>query len=127
MVEAGSLKRGDFVLLEGEPFRIDSMQSVVISRHSHTKIKMDLTGMFSGAKRSLSLSPHKAMEKVDIKRKHGQLIAKVSDELGQIMDMVDFTIRDARIPKELMEAMKEGDEVTYIEYGNRCLVLEARK
>ncbi|TKJ25559.1 MAG: hypothetical protein CEE41_04210 [Hadesarchaea archaeon B3_Hades] len=127
MAEVGSLRRGDVVLLEGEPFRVDSIQSVVISRHSHTKIKMDLTGMFSGAKKIMSLSPNKAMEKVDIKRKHGQLIAKISEDVGQIMDMMDYTIYEAHVPKDLMERMGEGDELIYIEYGGRVQVLEARK
>jgi len=127
MVNVGSLRRGDIVILEGEPFRVDSIQSVVISRHSHTKIKMDLTGMFSGAKKIMSLSPHKAMEKVDIKRKHGQLIAKISEDVGQVMDMVDYTIYEAHVPKDLMERMGEGDELIYIEYGGRVQVLEARK
>lgn len=127
MVEVGSLRRGDIVVLEGEPFRVDSIQSVVISKHSHTKIKMDLTGMFSGAKKIMSLSPHKAMEKVEIKRKHGQLIAKISEDVGQVMDMMDYTIYEAHVPKDLMERMGEGDELTYIEYGGRVQVLEARK
>ena len=127
MVEVGSLRRGDIVVLEGEPFRVDSIQSVVISRHSHTKIKMDLTGMFSGAKKVMSMSPHKTMEKVDIKRKHGQLIAKISEDVGQIMDMMDYTIYEAHVPKDLMERMGEGDELIYIEYGGRVQVLEARK
>lgn len=127
MVNVGSLRRGDVVLLEGEPFRVDSIQSVVISRHSHTKIKMELTGMFSGAKKIMSLSPHKTMEKVEIKRKHGQLIAKISEDVGQIMDMMDYTIYEAHVPKDLMERMGEGDELIYIEYGGRVQVLEARK
>lgn len=127
MVEVGSLRRGDIVILEGEPFRIDSIQSVVISRHSHTKIKMDLTGMFSGAKKVMSLSPHKTMEKVEIKRKHGQLIAKISEDVGQIMDLMDYTIHEAHVPKDLMERMGEGDELIYIEYGGRVQVLEAKK
>lgn len=127
MVEVGSLRRGDIVVLEGEPFRVDSIHSVVISKHSHTKIKMDLTGMFSGAKKIMSLSPHKAMEKVDIKRKNGQLIAKISDDVGQVMDMMDYTIYEARVPKDLMGRMGEGDELIYIEYGGRVQVLEARK
>lgn len=127
MVNVGSLRRGDVVLLEGEPFRIDSIHSVVISRHSHTKIKMELTGMFSGAKKIMSLSPHKTMEKVDIKRKHGQLIAKISEDVGQIMDMMDYTIYEAHVPKDLMERMGEGNELIYIEYGGRVQVLEARK
>jgi translation elongation factor P/translation initiation factor 5A len=127
MAEVGSLRKGDIVLLEGEPFRIDSIQSVVISRHSHTKIKMDLTGIFSGAKKILSLSPHKTMEKVDVRRKHGQLIAKISEDVGQVMDMMDYTIYEAHVPKDLMERMREGDELTYIEYGGRVQVLEVRK
>lgn len=127
MVEVGSLRRGDIVVLEGEPFRVDSIQSVVISKHSHTKIKMNLTGMFSGAKKIMSLSPHKAIEKVEIKRKHGQLIAKISEDVGQVMDMMDYTIYEAHVPKDLMDRMGEGDELIYIEYSGRVQVLEARK
>ena len=64
---------------------------------------------------------------MDIKRKHGQLIAKISEDVWQIMDMMDYTIHEAHVPKDLVERMGEGGELPYIEYGGRVQVLEARK
>ncbi len=127
MVAVGSLKRGHFVLLDGEPFKVDSTQSVVTGKHSHTKMKVNLTGVFNGAKRTLSLPPHKTVETADVNRKRGQLISKISEDVGQIMDLVDYKVYEARVAAELMAGLKEGDEVTYVEYGDRVRVLGTMK
>ncbi len=127
MVAVGSLKRGHCVLLDGEPFKVDSIHSVVTGKHSHTKMKVNLTGVFNGAKRMLSLPPHKTVEAADVNRKRGQLISKISEDVGQIMDLVDYTVYEARVAAELMAGLKEGDEVTYVEYGDRVRVLGTMK
>lgn len=126
MVEAGSLKKGDCVEIEGEPFRVEGVQSVVTSRHSHAKMKMEAHGMFSGSKKVLSIPHDATFDKVDLIRKHGQLIAKTSDTTCQVMDLRDYSIRDASISQDLMQRLSEGDEVTYIEYGGKTRVLESR-
>lgn len=55
------------------------------------------------------------------------MIAKISEDVWQIMDMMDYTIHEAHVPKDLVERMGEGGELPYIEYGGRVQVLEARK
>jgi len=125
-VDSGSLKRGDYIDIEGEPFRVLGIQSVVTSKHTHTKIKFDAIGMFSGNKKAFSVPHDEGFDKVDLIRKHGQLISKTSDTTGQVMDIRDYAIYDAEISKELMEGLNEGDEVTYIDFKGKSKVLDSR-
>jgi translation elongation factor P/translation initiation factor 5A len=124
MVEASSLKRGDFVVQDGEPYFVEKAQAVVISKHSHTKMKIDLTNLFSGDKRTLSAPNHEDIEKADVIRKHGQFISKTEGNRGQVMDMVEYGTLDAEI-KDGVE-LNEGDEVTYIDFKGRAMILEKR-
>jgi translation initiation factor 5A len=124
MVEASSLKRGDFVVQDGAPYLVEKAQAVVVGRHSHTKMKIDLLNMFSGERRSLSAATGEEFEKVEIIRKHGQFISKTEEGRGQVMDMVNFGVLDCEI-KEGVE-LNEGDEVTYIDFKGRVMILETR-
>ena len=125
MVEASSLKRGDFVVQDGEPYFVEKAQAVVISKHSHTKMKIDLKNLFSGDKRTLSAPNHEDIEKADVIRKHGQFISRTEEGKGQVMDMVDYGVLDAEI-KEGVD-LNEGDEVTYIDFKGRAMILEKRE
>ncbi len=125
MVEASSLKKGDFVVQGGEPFMVEKAQAVVISKHSHTKMKIDLVNLFSDDKRTLSVPNHEDMEKVDVIRKHGQFISKTGEGRGQVMDMVDYGTFDCET-KEGID-IKEGDEVTYIEFKGRAMIIQKRE
>lgn len=125
-MEAGNLKKGDYIEIEGEPFRVENIQSVITSRHSHAKLKLEAQGMFSDSKKVLSIPHDEGFEKVELIRKHGQLIAKTSEGSCQVMDLRDYSVRDASISKDLIESLNEGDEVTYIEYKGKGRVLGPR-
>lgn len=124
MVEASSLKKGDFVVQDGEPYFVEKAQAVVISRHSHTKMKIDLVNVFTGEKRALSVPNHEDLEKADVIRKHGQFISKTGDRTGQVMDMKDYGVLEAEIKEGL--DINEGDEITYIEFKGRAMVIGKR-
>ena len=104
---------------------VEKAQSVVISRHSHSKMKIDIVNLFSGEKRVLSVPNHEELEKADVIRKHGQFISKTGDGRGQVMDMKDYGVLDAEI-KDGVE-LKEGDEVTYIDFKGRATIIQKRE
>lgn len=118
------MKRGDFVVQGGEPYFVEKAQAVVISKHSHTKMKIDLVNLFSGDKRTLSAPNHEDIEKADVIRKHGQFISRTEEGRGQVMDMKEYGVLDAEI-KEGID-LNEGDEVTYIDFKGRAMILEKR-
>jgi translation elongation factor P/translation initiation factor 5A len=99
---------------------------VVISRHSGTKIKVELEGVLEKSKKLLTLSPHEEIEKIEIIRKHGQILS-ISGSIAQVMSMDDYRTFDACVQEELLKEIKEGDEVTYVEFEGVANVVEIRK
>jgi translation initiation factor 5A len=128
MIEIRQAKKGTHIIYMDKPYRVEDTKSVVVSRHSHAKTKVTLVNIFNKDDRqTLSLPHSEQVEDVKIIRKHGQYIAKLAPGRGQVMDMRDYAIYEAEIPEELDSKIKEGDEVTYIEFRGRCKVVEIRE
>jgi translation elongation factor P/translation initiation factor 5A len=125
MAEVGSLKKGDYIVYEDAPYYVAKKTPVVVSRHSHAKTKLEITHVITGERKTLTLPDSAELETVDIIRKHGQLISKLEEGVGQVMDMKDYSIIDASIPQGL--EVKEGDEVTFIEFGGRAYIIALRE
>ncbi len=103
------------------------MKSVVVSKHSHTKTKVTMVNIFDREDRQTLSLPHSEwVEEIDVIRKHGQYISRIGANKGQVMDMRDYSIYESEVPDEIDSTIKEGDEVTYIEYLGRSKVLEIR-
>ena len=127
MIEIRQAKKGMCILYNNKPYRVDDLKSVVVSKHSHTKTKVALNHIFDkNNKQLLTLPQSEQVENIQVIRKHGQYIAGLGEGRGQVMDMRDYTIYESEIPDELMESIKEGDEITYIEFKGRRKILEIR-
>lgn len=126
MVDLKKLKKGNYVIWEGEPCIIKELEFVVYSTHSHTKAKIELQGMFSGKLISTSLPLHEQLQEADITRKCATLISKTKSKL-QIMDAVTFETIDADADEELFEQASENDQVTYVQFDKIAKVIEIRK
>ncbi|MEM4268104.1 MAG: hypothetical protein QXK37_04725 [Candidatus Woesearchaeota archaeon] len=126
MIEIKKVRPGDYILYKNELYYVKSNHIVVTGTHSHAKNKLEMQGLFSGHLETAVFPPHERLEDVEIVRKKGQLIAKYNKNV-QIMDMISYEIIDAEvIRKEILDKMNEGDEVTYIEFQGRSIVLDKR-
>lgn len=126
MIGVKELKKGSYILYKSEPFKVLSIQNVTYSTHTHTKIKLELEGLFSNTKEVLTLMPHAVVEDIEIKKKRGQLIAKLGDK-AQVMDLVSYETFDADIEKEMLEQLNEGEEITFVEFNGKCFVIGKRQ
>lgn len=127
MIEIKEAKKGTCIIYNGKPYRVEDIKSVVVAKHSHTKTKVTLMNLFDRNDRQILSLPHsEKVEDVQIPRKHGQYIARLDDGRGQVMDMRDYTLYESEIPSEIDGIIKEGDDVTYIEYNGRSKVVEIR-
>jgi translation initiation factor 5A len=127
MIEIKQAKKGTCILFNEKPYRVDDIRSVVVSRHSHSKSKVTLVNIFDSVDRqTLSLPHSEPVEEIPVIRKHGQYIARLGPGRGQVMDMRDYSIYEAEIPSDIDGEIKEGDEITYIEFRGRSKVLEVR-
>ena len=125
-MEISKLGKGRCIILNEKPYRIRDIRNVVVSKHSHTRTKVELEDVFSGEKISKNMSPHEQVREVDIPRKRGQFIARLGEDVIQVMDMLSFETFDAIIKEELLKELEEGDEVTFVEFGGVVKVLEKR-
>ena len=126
MIEIKKLSRGSYIAHKGEPYRIKKIGLVVVGTHSHTKTKVEMTGLFSGKKETLTMSSHERVEDIEIIKNHGQLIAKRDNEV-QVMSMDNYEMIDADVQPGLIDEINEGDDVTYVEFEGRARVIEKRE
>lgn len=126
MIEIKKLSKGSYIAHNGEPYRIKKLNLVVVGTHSHTKTKVEMVGLFSGKKEMMTMSPHEKVEDVKVIRRHGQLIAKMGEEV-QVMSMDNYEMVDADVQQGLIDKINEGDDVTYVEFEGRARVIEKRE
>lgn len=116
------LKRGDWVIHKGEPYRVERKEVVVIGTHCHSKTRIELISLY-GKKDSVLKKPGDAMEDVNIIRKRGQIISKTDKDV-QVMDLVSYETLAAEIDESLLNEISEGDDVSFAEFLGKVRVLE---
>jgi translation elongation factor P/translation initiation factor 5A len=127
MIEIKQAKKGSCILYNDKPYRVEGIKSVVVSKHSHSKTKVSLTNVFDREDRqTITLPNSEIVEEITVIRKHGQYIARLGPGKGQVMDMRDYSLFEVEIQGEIDGKIKEGDEVTYIEFSGRSKILEIR-
>ncbi len=120
MIEVKKLRKGYYILHKNEPYIVKNAQIVVTSTHSHTKMKLEVQGLFNRINETFTLPPHARVEDIDIIRKRAQVISKLPDKI-QIMDLETYETLDAISDEDL--EINEGDEVTFIDFkGNRKII-----
>lgn len=117
--------RGNYIVHRNEPCVVLKKQNVTYSSHCHTKVRVDVQGIFTGFKDTLTLLPHASIDDADITMKKGQLISKSGAKV-QVMDIVSYETFDADIEPELMGSIAEGEEVTFVQFGGKAKVLGKR-
>ena len=125
MTEAKELQKGMYINYNNEVLRVVRKETVAYGTHSHSKTKLFVQPLFGGGERSINMMHHDNVEAVEIMRKEGQVISKTADKV-QVMDMRSYETVDAYADKELFEQLKEGDNVTFINFKGQTKILEKR-
>lgn len=125
--EVKSLKVGKFVVIDGEPCKVVSMQTAKTGKHGHAKARVEGIGILDGQKRTL-VSPVDA--KVDLpitEKKSAQIIAFLGDRV-QLMDMEDYNTYELPMPRkeEIEGTMVEGAQVEVLDVMGRKKITRVR-
>lgn len=119
------LKKGDHIVHNDAPYRVLRKELVAVGTHSHSKVKIIAQGVFNGTTETLIYAPHTTVDDVEIIKKKGQIIANQEQNL-QVMDLVSYETINASARTELKNELREGDEVTFVEFNGTARVLEKR-
>ena len=114
MIEIGKLKKGRFVIVDGEPCRIVNMSSSAPGKHGHAKYKVDAVGLFDGQKRTFVKPSGSRVEIPIIERSTAQVIALMGNS-AQLMDLSTYETFELPIPMHLRGELREGVEIEYIQ------------
>jgi translation initiation factor 5A len=121
--EAGKLKPGSYVVIDGEPCRVTSMVKSKPGKHGSTKARVEGVGIFDGKKRELMKPASSTVEVPIIEKKKAQVLS-VSGNIAQLMDLTDYSNFEANVPEEFEGKVEAGAEVLYWKIGERVLLKE---
>ena len=112
--EAGSVKPGSFIILDGEPCRVVSTEKSKPGKHGSAKVRIVAIGIFDGSKRTFVGPAGAQIEIPMVEKRTGQVISVTPDGI-QIMDLSTYETFEVSPPKEddLREKLAPGVEVEY--------------
>jgi len=113
-VGVGSLRKGGYIVFEGEPCRIVDITKSKPGKHGAAKARIVAIGIFDGVKRSLVKPVDATAEVPIIEKRTGQVFAVTSSGV-QIMDLETYEYLDASFPEdeELKTKLAPGVEIEY--------------
>jgi translation initiation factor 5A len=120
IVEARILKKGNYVVIEGEPCKIVDLSSSKPGKHGAAKIRIIAVSIFDGKKMQLLTSGDRKAEVPIIERKAHQVLS-VSGGTAQLMDTESYETIELPIPEGA--SLEEGSEVQVMEAMGRKVIL----
>lgn len=127
VVEVKELKVGKFVMIEGEPCKVMSIQTAKTGKHGSAKARVEGIGILNNQKRSFVSPAESKIEVPIMERKSAQVLAFV----GNVVQLMDLdTYETFELPKpgpeDIEGTLVEGVEVDYIEVVGKKKIMRVR-
>jgi translation initiation factor 5A len=126
-VEVGSLKIGQYVIIDGEPCRIVEFEKSKPGKHGSAKARIVGISAFTGQKKNL-ISPVDGKAEVPLIDKRTGQVLSISGNLLQVMDMENYQTFETHMPddEDLKKLMASGIEVEYWSVMGRNMVVRRK-
>jgi translation initiation factor 5A len=126
-VEVGSLKIGQYVLIDGEPCKIVEFEKSKPGKHGSAKARIVGISAFTGQKKNL-ISPVDGKAEVPLIDKRTGQVLSISGNLLQVMDMENYQTFETHMPddEDLKKQMASGIEVEYWSVMGRNMVVRRK-
>mgnify|MGYP001071844126 CR=1 FL=1 len=113
-VDVGSIKIGQYIVLENEPCRIVEYEKSKPGKHGAAKARIVAIGVFTNQKRNVISPVDGKLDVPLIEKKTGQVIS-LTGEAVQLMDMETYETFETPLPEEeeLRGRLASGQEVEY--------------
>ena len=111
----GELKKGSYIVIDGEPCRIVEISRAKTGKHGSAKAHVVAIGVFSGQKKTM-VAPVDTRDQVPvIEKRLAQVLADMGD-MVQLMDLETFETFEVEKPTDdpnLAEKLASGVNVEY--------------
>ena len=108
----GSLKKGDYIIIEGVACNVTDLAVSRPGKHGHAKVNLFAVGLFDGKKRNIVMPGHDNIEVPVIDKRNAQVLS-IHDTHANVMDTETYETFDMEIPDELKSDLKDGNTVVY--------------
>jgi translation initiation factor 5A len=117
--QAGSLKPGKYVLIDGEVCQVKSVEKSKPGKHGAAKVRVVAFNIFTNQKRGLLKSTDGDVEIPIVPKKSGQVVA-ITGNTVNLMDVENYETYNTEKPEDIQ--LKSGDEVEYQIYGSNIKI-----
>lgn len=111
-VNVSTLKKGNYVVIDGTACTITDMQVSRPGKHGHAKIRMSAVGIIDGKKKVIVMPGHDHID-VPMVDKRQATVLSVHDEIANVMDAESYETFDMNIPEEFKGQIVEGVTITF--------------
>ncbi len=111
----GELKKGSYIVIDGEPCRIVEISRAKTGKHGSAKAHVVAIGVFSGQKKTLVAPVDTRVQVPVIEKRLAQVLADMGD-MVQLMDLETFETFEVEKPTDdpaLAERLQSGVNVEY--------------
>ena len=112
IVSVGTLKKGNYVVLEEAACTVTDVQVSRPGKHGHAKVRLSGSGIIDGKKRVVVMPGHDSIEVPIIDKRSAQVLS-ISGDSANVMDMETYETFDLKIPDDLKDSCVEGSSVLY--------------
>lgn len=113
-VDVGSLKIGQYIVIDSEPCRIVEYEKSKPGKHGAAKARIVAIGVFTSHKKAV-ISPVDGKLDVPIIEKKTAQVISLTGDVVQLMDVETYEMFETPLPAEegLKERISSGQEIEY--------------
>lgn len=129
LTHAGSLRSGNYILIDGVPCVVKDTQTSRPGKHGHAKVRIKAYDMFTGSMKEVVKPGHDNVEVPVIYKKNGQVLSITGDS-AELMDMETYeTITaDLKLADESVKGKIEaGQTVLFWEVVGKYVIKQIVK
>ena len=126
-VDVGSVKEGQYILMDNEPCKIVEYEKSKPGKHGSAKARIVAIGLFDGVKRSM-VSPVDGRIEVPIIEKKSSQVISLSGNTVQLMDLETYEVFETPVPtdEDIKPRIVNGAEVEYWKIMNRTKIVRVK-
>jgi translation initiation factor 5A len=117
----GSIKKGRFVIIDGEPCKVVSVDISKTGKHGHAKARIVGFGIFDNSRHTLLKPTHDKVEMPIIDKKPAQVLS-VSGDTAQLMDLTSYETFELPIPDDMKNKVVANAQITYWEVMDKRIL-----
>lgn len=119
------LKEGRFVVIDGEPCKVVSIDVSKTGKHGAHKANITAISLFTGAKKTL-MKPVDANVEIPIILKKAAQITAITGSTLQLMDLQTYELYEVPTPDEFKDKIVAGAEVEIQEVMGKKLITRVK-